>query len=659
MGMDPLTIGLIGTGAAGLWGAQNQNQANRTNANAQQRAFQAQLAQQGLINQQAMGMMQQGQGQNPYSSMLMQLLGGGGVSTGLQAGSGAFGIPGVNIPGQVSGGAGGGMTFQPPSMLDPATYQASGYTPAQIGLPPSIDPMMLGGIPQVGYQNVSGQRINAPRFNPSQIGLGQIPQLSAQQVGAGQINQSQFNAPMVDPSGLPQVNPGMVNAPQINLGALGSQGFNTGQDALMQMINRGIPAQQDPTVALGLQQAGQQFSNSDLFSALAPLDQRLIDQQAAQLQGSAGSLGARFGTAMMEKESQLRGNFAQNIAVRNAGLQQQSFENAAQRGLQATGIGAQREQFFAGLPLQQAQLQQQAALGLQSGALQQSGLMAQLLQANQGAGLQAGLANQQAGIQAGGMNQDAIIRAVLANQGVGMQAGLANQQNAYGTQSANVANQLQASLANQGAGLQAGGQNLGAIMQALLANQQTNTQAGLANQSTGLAANQATAQQALQAALANQGAGLQSGQMNQSALLQAMLANQGAGLQAQTGNAANWLQSMLANQGSANQAGQFNATAQNQAGQFNAGQMQNTGQFNAAQGQQYNQFLSGILGQAAGLQGNQTAQNAQLLAIMAGLPGVNAPQQQPSALPGAVGDLSQLLMFLPLLQGLNKPTPKA
>lgn len=337
-------------------------------------------------------------GANPFSQMLMSMLGGGagmGGSTG--------GRP--PIPGQMS--TPGGMSFTPPSMLDPALYSAAGYSPA-----------------------------------------------------------------MIDPSGI------------------GSQGFNTGQDALMQMINRGIPTQQDPMVALGLQQAGQQFNNSDLFGALAPLDQRLIDQQAAQLQGSAGSLGARFGTAMMEKEGQLRGNFAQNIAARNAGLQQQSFESAAQRGLQATGIGAQREQFFAGLPFQEAQLQQQAALGLQSGALQQSGLLAQLLQANQGA---------------------------------------------------------------------------------------------------------------------------------------------------------------------TNQAGQFNATAQNQAGQFNAGQTTQAGQFNSMQGQQWNSFLQSVLGQASGMQQGQQGMNAQLLAIMAGLPGMNAPQQQPSAIPGAFGDISQLLMFLPFLQGLNKP----
>jgi hypothetical protein len=332
----------------------------------------------------------------------------------------------------------------------------------------------------------------------------------------------------------------------------------------------------DPSLGLDLQQAGQAFNNSDLFSALTPLDQRTIDTQVAQLQGSLGSLGARFGTATLDKERQLRSDFATNIAARNAQLQSTSFENAANRQLQALGQRGTREQFQATLPLQQQAQQLAAIQALQSGGLQQSGLLAQLAQANQGAGL------------------------------TGM------------TTNAQLAQQI--ALANQQAGLTAGQGNQNAGLQALLANLQASQQTGLANQSTGL-----------QAALANQNAGLQAGQFN----------------------ASNWLQAALANQAAQNQAGGFNATAQNQAGQFNAGQLAQTGQFNAGQGQAYNQFLSQVLGQAAGLQQNQQGQNAQLLAIMAGLGGIPGAQQQPSALPGAIGDISQLLMFLPFLRGLQ------
>jgi hypothetical protein len=505
MGMDPLTIGLIGSGVAGLYGAHSQNQTNKQNYNAQQQAAQAQMAQ---------------QGQNPFSQMLLQMLGGGGAPQG-SSGIMPWGGGMVNMQGgtpSLSGLASGrfnmvqpgvgGMSFARPQAQDAFTYNPSSYAPATIGNVPNINPMMV---------------------DPSQINL----------------------------AGLPQVQAGGIAAPTINLGAMGSRGFNMGQDALGQMLRRSPgPSVTDPTLALDLQNAGQSFNNSDLFSALAPLDQRTIDTQVAGLQGSMGSLGQRFGTATLDKERQLRSDFAQNLAARNAQLQSSSFENAANRQLQALGQRGTREQFQATLPLQQQAQQLATAQALMSGGQQQSSLLAQIAQANAANSLQAQTSNAQYGLQAGGMNQDALIRAALANQGVAMQAGLANQ---------------------------------------------------------------------------------------------------GAGLQAQSSNAGNMLQALLANMGSMNQAGQFGATAANQAGQFNAGQQTQAGQFNAAQQQQFNQFMQSIIGQASGMQSGQTTQNAQLLAIMAGLPGINAPQQQPSAYPGAMGDMSQLLMFLPFLQGLNKP----
>lgn len=239
-------------------------------------------------------------------------------------------------------------------------------------------------------------------------------------------------------------NPSMV---QPGTAATGTQGFNAGQDSYMQLLKSG----------------GSPFDTSSMFSALAPLDQRAIDQQVAQLQGSQGSLGSRFGTATADRESNLRRDFLQNITARNAGIQQQSYEAAQGRVANAAG-------------------------GLQSGGLQQMSLLAQIAQANAGA---------------------------------------------------------------------------------------------------------------------------------------------------------------------QNQAGQFNAGSANQAGQFNAGQEMQTGQFNQAAQQTWNSFMSQILGQAGGLQAQQQGQNAQLLSIMAGLQPPGVPQQQPSALPGGLGDIGQLLMFLPFLRGMG------
>jgi hypothetical protein len=307
MGVDPLTLGVIGAGASGLWGAANQTSANRANTRAQQQALAAQAHQQAIINSLAQSQMQGGP--NPFAQMLMARLGGG---------QGGFTAPtGLTAP------------------------------------------------------NISSDFVT------------------------------------------------------------GSQGFNAGQDALMQLI-RG---------------SGQPFDTSKQFAALAPLDQRLIDSQVAGLRGSTTSLGQRFGTATMGAERLLRGNFAQDIAARNAGIQSSAFESAQGRNLAA-------------------------AQGLQQGGLSQAQLLAQIAQANAG-------------------------------------------------------NQLQ------------------------------------------------------------------------------------------------------------------------------------TGQFNAAQNQAYNQFIASIIGQAGGLQQGQQSQNAQLLAIMAGLPQQGFAQQQPSALPGAFGDISQLLMFLPFLRGLQGGTTGA
>src|SRR5215213_2579648 len=62
-----------------------------------------------------------------------------------------------------------------------------------------------------------------------------------------------------------------------------NQAFNPGQDALMQY----------------LRSAGQPFDTSAQFAALAPLEARDIQTQVSQLRAGAGSLGQRFGGAMM------------------------------------------------------------------------------------------------------------------------------------------------------------------------------------------------------------------------------------------------------------------------------------------------------------------------------------------------------------------------
>jgi hypothetical protein len=305
-----------------------------------------------------------------------------------------------------------------------------GMDPLTIGLGLTAGSQLLGAFTQnrANNQNYDAQQqaIAMQRQRQGQVDAMVAPYLkNGQNPYAAQLMQLFSSGGFKAPTGY---DPSLVG------GGTGSQGFNTGQDGLLQMLR----SQRDPTLTMGLGNAGATFDNSAQFAALAPLDQRQIDQQVAQLHGSFGTLGERFGTAAMDKEQMLRTQALQNIGARNAGLAQQSFESGQARQMQGLGISAGREQ---------------------------------------------------SGIQ-------------------------------------------------------------------------------------------------------------------------------------------NWLQGMLANQQATNQASQFNTTM----------------------GQGYNQFLSGLFGQASNMQAQTGGLNAQLLAIMAGQPNPGAPVVQPSAMPGAIGDIGQMMMFLPFLQ---------
>lgn len=302
-----------------------------------------------------------------------------------------------------------------------------------------VDPLTLGLILAGGSAvggAVSGDRANARNTRAQQQALAAqahqqalINSMAGGQMQTGQNPFAQMLMARLNGGQGGFTAPTPLTTPNISSDFVtGNQGFNSGQDALMQMIRGG----------------GQPFDTSKQFAALAPLDQRLIDQQVAGLRGSSTSLGQRFGTATMGAERMLRGNFAQDIAARNAGIQSSAYESAQGRNLSAAGQ-------------------------LQQGGLSQAQLLSQIAQANAG-------------------------------------------------------NQMQ------------------------------------------------------------------------------------------------------------------------------------TGQFNSAQNQAWNQFISGVIGQAGGFQQGQQNQNAQLLAIMAGLQPGGAAQFQPSGLPGAFGDIGQLLMFLPFLRGLQGQT---
>lgn len=585
----------------------------------------------------------------------------------------------------------------------------SGFTPynplsAQVQHPFTYNPAQLGQAPQVGafgqvnadtlrQQQTQGvQQVNAPAqaqydnissamLQPQQAGSFQQVQAPGQmqfdQVRAANATGAQVQLPgMVS-------QPGSFNAPQINApAAVGTQGMNSGQDALMQMMRANLGPPSDASLQQNMQKqiggfgGGGAFDPSALLNSMKTNQQQTLNEQVAGLQGSAGSLGQRFGTGMANAEARLRTNLGSQFEQQNQQVAQSAFENAANRSSQALGLQQGYQQTLNQLPFQQAQLQQQAAAS--GGALQQQGsqldLQAQIQnamnslqaqQSNQGAALQTGLQGQNLGLQAQLANQATQGQIGTVNAGFQQQAGLANQQAG-----------LSAQQMNQQGQLQAGSLSAQQQLQAMLANQQAGLQnnqfysqlgqqAGIANQASGLAAQQSNQQaqlqtgqqysaQQLQAMLANQQTGMQNNQFYSQLGQQVGIANQNAGLTAQQSNQQAQLQALLANQNWAGQYGMANQNSANQAGQFNAQAGMAQAAFNAQQGNQFNTLQQSLVGQAQGAQQWQQQYNAGLMSLLAGLP---MPQQQASPYPGAVAGLGNDAMTMALLRQFMSHQP--
>lgn len=290
-------------------------------------------------------------------------------------------------------------------------------------------------------------------------GAGSWEQLLTDRLGQfgqyGQLNYDPYTAAQV---GIPDdVQSTNVTAAQAAAGAgytpdqidlmkvLQGIDLNTGQDGLLQMLNRG-PA--DVNLAGNIEGldtnlrdilgGNTQFDNSALFSALQAQDKTAQTDALTALRGSYGSLGQRFGSANMTNEAKLLTDLANNNATRNAQIASTSFENAQNRRLSAgsllsglEGSRNQRSLDVAGLNLQDLGLKQNAASLLaqlgQTGALARLSTAQQLALANQAANLQAGLQNQQLTTNVNLANANALNTIGLANQSSGLQAALANQ----------------------------------------------------------------------------------------------------------------------------------------------------------------------------------------------------------------------------------------
>jgi len=216
-------------------------------------------------------------------------------------------------------------------------------------------------------------------------------------------------------------------APEMFNGATGTQGFNTGQDWLMQALRADPRTSVDVNLNSLISQGGQPFDTSGLFGALEATNNRRTQEQVSALQASSSGLGQRVGGAKASQEASLRAQLEEQFAAQRAQIGMQAHEAGLGRVMQTLGMQAGRE-------AQWDANRQAAAQLLQQGGLAQQGLQLQGTQANNAA-LQAAEALRLQGItQNNAQSQfaaDQALRAQLANQASGLQASLANQSNNF------------------------------------------------------------------------------------------------------------------------------------------------------------------------------------------------------------------------------------
>jgi hypothetical protein len=168
--------------------------------------------------------------------------------------------------------------------------------------------------------------------------------------GMGWYNQRQQNKQLQDRQAMaskflsPYLNEGPGGAEtglaqllaRLSGGTQPNEAFNTGQDALMQML-RADPNKRTMNMLTGMMQTGDPFDTSEMFKTLETVDARQRQRALADLRGGSTGLGQRFGSSMMRGEEDLVGQMLQSTSARNAQIQQGSYEAAQGRRMQAAG----------------------------------------------------------------------------------------------------------------------------------------------------------------------------------------------------------------------------------------------------------------------------------------------------------------------------------
>lgn len=397
------------------------------------------------------------------------------------------------------------------------------FSAPQVGTPHMS---AAGFSPEAAWVNWNPQWTQAG-FSPEMLAMGFRPQQFQGAPGVQTVN------PNVS---LQRAQGGFTPELLSGTGALGTAGFNTGQDALMQMLRSDPRTKVDQTLEGIMANQGDPYNNSELFRSMGVLDQRAIDEQIGQLRGSFAGLGQRFGSSAQRQEGTIRREMTDDMMARNAQIQAAAYEAAQGRRMDAASALTGREQFG-------QQLRSNIAGQVQSGGLAGADVILGATTANN----QARLAGQQFNAATVGQNNDA----TLAEQQLLLSAAAQNNQANLATGQLNLAGitannqaglsaeQLRGVFAGQNVDSQVAAQQL--MLQSAAQNNQTGQNyAALGMQSTAQRneANLNAARLVQEANVENIRAALQAGGLNQAAQLQA----QELALRAQQGDQAAKLQ---------------------------------------------------------------------------------------------------------------------
>lgn len=495
------------------------------------------------------------------------------------------------------------------SLANPASYAAQGYDPS------------MGQA--AGYKAASSNLADfAKSFFPGLDDKGN-PMVAKAEAGTSSVGGFSSRDIAAALAG----DPSKIAQQQIDLPGLSQLiGQNSGNDALMQLLRSNPMTQRSAADErmLGVLNSGNPFESSDLFKNMQAVNETNYNRALGSIQNS-NSLGARFGSAGMQKVAQGSQELTNQNNLANAQIAMSAHEAAAQRQMAAAQLLNQQENA-------RRQDYIQAAVGSGDMAKAQAALLLSGSQSNQQNNLQAQQLNQAAGLQTSLANQDALNRISLANQGAYNAAGMQTQQLGAQVGMANASNITNANLANANASNALRQQELGIL-------------AGLQGQNV----DAFNAAGAFGAGAMNSMSQFNAGAQNQASQFGADAFN-AAGLN----NAQFAQQAGLANQSALNNMSQFNTGAQNTASQFNINSLfQNQQQNNAAQQFQTQSWLN-AMGLGNQMQNQQQGLNAQILATMAGLqsPG---PNTAAGWFGNSISDAAGLGMFAGMMG--RRPTP--